>query len=101
MWTISVEQYLVWYYVFIAVVLLLTFWATYRHKTAVPFMWGLILSLVLLLLVQYIEPLLFGWAVYYNINWYAFALLGVFAILWFGYVLLVMYNCVKYGSVVK
>jgi len=101
MYVLNVEQYLVWYYIFISVVLLLTFWASYRHSTAVPFMWGLIVSLVLLALVNYVEPILFGWMAYYNVNWYAFALMGGFAILWFGYVLLTIYNCMKYGNVVE
>lgn len=101
MYILNVEQYLVWYYIFIGVLLFLTAWATYRHSTAIPFMWGLIVSLVLVALVQYIEPVLFGWVAYYNVNWYAFALMGGFAVLWFGYVLLAVYNCLRYGSVVE
>lgn len=98
---INVEQYLIWYYIFISVLLILTFWASYRHSTVIPFMWGLILSLVLLALVNYIEPMLFGFMAYYNVDWYAFTLMGSFAVLWFGYVFLAVYNCVRYGGVVE
>ena len=98
---VNLEQYLVWYYVFIVVVLITTVWASYRHSTVIPFMWGVILSLVLVILATYIEPLLFGALAYYNVNWYAFALLGAFAIIWFGYVFLALYNCVRYGGVVE
>lgn len=101
MFVLNVEQYLVWYYIFIAVVITVTALASWYHENAIPFMWGVILSLVLIMLVNYIEPILFGFLAYYNVNWYAFALFLGFSLLWFGYVLLALYNCVKYGSVVE
>jgi len=101
MWYVNVEQYLVWYYIFIAIVLLITGIATMIHKKVIPFMWGIILSLVLLIGVSYIEPILFGFLSYYQVNWYAFALFGSFTVVWFGYVALCLYNSVRYGGVVE
>lgn len=101
MFVLNVEQYLIWYYIFIVVVIIVTALSSWYHETNVPFLWGIILSLVLIMLVNQIEPILFGFLAYYNVNWYAFALFGAFTLLWFGYVLLALYNCVKYGSVVE
>lgn len=96
---LNVGEYLVWYVFFIITLLVIMGYASMKHTTALPFMWGLIVALVLLLLMRYIEPVLFGFLAYYNIDWVMFALtLGV-SVLWFGLVLKVCHNSVVEGVI--
>jgi hypothetical protein len=101
MYQIDVSQYIVWYYLLSALILALTFFASYKHKTAIPFMWGLILSIVLIVFASVLEPILFGAFYYYNTNWYMFALTGLFTLFWALLMTICLWNNVKYGSPVE
>ena len=97
---INVGQYIVWYYLLALGILILTAWGSWRHKNAIPFMWGIILSLILVIFTNQLEPILIGFVNYYNVDWIYFALFGGFAVLWYLYVFLGCYNSVKFGKVV-
>lgn len=98
---LNVEQYLIWYYLLIVTIIIITAIASYIHEKAIPIMWGIIVSLVLFILAQYIEPILFGFLYYWNVDWYSFTLFGLFTLFWAWLLSQCLYNCVKYGSVVE
>ena len=100
MWNLIVERYLVWYWLFILGVIITTLIASYIHKKILPLMWGVILSLVMLIGYSYIEPVLLGWIAYYNTDWIMFSITGYIAFIWFGWVLLCLYNSLRYGVMV-
>lgn len=102
--TLNLEQYFVWYYILIVIILSVTFTGSYIHRkkkgAVIPFLWGIILSLTLIIGAQYLEPLLFGFLAYWNIDWYSFLLFASFTAIWGIYVTLTLYNSVRYGRVV-
>ena len=100
MWTLAIGEYLVWYWLFITGVIITTLIATYIHKKILPLMWGIILSLVMIIGYQYIEPMLLGWIIYYNTDWILFSITAYVSVIWFGWVLLSLYNSIRYGVVV-
>ena len=101
----NLEQYLVWYYFVIALILGVTAHSSYKHRkqkgSAIPIMWGIIVSLVLVMFAQYLEPILFGFLYYWNVDWYSFTLFAGFTLVWALLMLQCLYNCEKHGSVVE
>lgn len=99
--TFDIGQYLIWYYLLAIGISLLCLYATWIHKTATPFFWGLSVSLIIIMLQTYLSPVLFGVLAY---DWATqpilFGLTGAFAVMWFGYIGLALYNLIKYGKVV-
>lgn len=101
MYWVDVSQYLVWYYFLIGIIILVSIWALAKHKEALPFMWGITLSIVLFILAPFITPILLGVFTYYNVDWYMFALMSWLAIVWFGWIFVCLYNMIRYkGKVV-
>ena len=99
---LDVSQITTWYYLLIAGIVLLCLWATLKHKSFFPLVWGLVLSGSILAFQNQFAPLLFGVLNYeWGINPVMFVLTGVFAVMWFGYIGLTMYNCVTRGSVIE
>lgn len=100
MWSWIMKEYLVWYWLFITGVIIITLIASYLHKKILPLMWGIILSLVLIIGVSYIQPMILGWMAYYNTDWIMFGITGYIAVIWFGWVFLCLYNSIRYGVMV-
>lgn len=100
MWNLALEQYLVWYWLFIAGVMICVSIATYIHKNILPLLWGVILSLVMIILYPYAEPMLLGWMAYYQTDWVLFAITGYVSLIWFGWVFMCLYQTIRYGVVV-
>jgi hypothetical protein len=98
MYWIDVSQWLVWYYVLIVIVILVSIWALIKHKEALPFMWGILLSVVLFILAPFITPIFLGVFTYYNTDWYLFALMLWLTIVWLGWIILCLYNMIKHDG---
>lgn len=98
---IDVSQYIVWYWLLVAIIMIVSIYSFLRHKAVLPFMWGITLSIVLVVLHQYIEPFLLGFLAYYNQDWWMFAFMGWVAMVWLIWIILCLYNQLRYkGEVV-
>lgn len=98
---LDISTVLIWYYLLAIGICLLSLWATWRHKSMTPFFWGLSLSLLIILLQNYLSPVLFGFMAY---DWATqpvlFTLTVAFAVMWFFYIAQTLYNLIVYGKVV-
>lgn len=98
---LNVEAFLVWYVLLVIAILAITLYASWRHGTPVLFAWSCVISVLILWLQNYIAPILFG---VFNYTWESnsvlFALTGIFAVVWFGYIGMTLYNSVKHGALV-
>ena len=96
---LDVGKYLIWYYLLAIGIMILSIWASYEHKSKEPFMWGLTISVVIILLQAYIAPLLFGVLNYnYLTHTWQFVILGTYSVMWFGYIGLTQWNYLVYGE---
>ena len=96
---LDVGKYMIWYYLLAIGIMILSIWASYEHKTSVPFFWGLTVSVIIIMLQIYIAPLVFGVLNYnYLTQTWQFVLTGIYAVMWFGYIGLTQYNYVRYGE---
>jgi hypothetical protein len=98
---LDIEAVLVWYVLLVIGILILTSWASVRHRTPLPFAWGLTIGVMILWLREYLAPIVFG---VMNYSWTAqpilFALTGIFAVCWFGYIAMTLYNLLKEGEMI-
>lgn len=98
---IDVAKYLVWYWLLIAGIIILTLWATLKQKNFMPLAWGSILSGAIYLCKDQIAPLIFGVGNYdYSDNIVMFVLTGVFAVTFFMYIALTIWNLYQYNEVI-
>lgn len=98
---LNIEAILVWYVLLVIGILLITFYASVRHKTALPFAWGLVIAILILWLREYLAPIIFGVLNYdWNTNPILFAITGIFGVSWFCYIALTLYNSVKTGELI-
>lgn len=99
---LNVEAVLVWYVLLVIGILALTLWASVRHGTPLPFAWGLVIAVLILWLKDYLAPIVFG---VFNYDWNTqpmlFALTGIFAVSWFGYIAMTLYNLLKSGEMIQ
>jgi len=96
MYWVNVSEWLVWYYVLIVIILVVSIYALSKHKETLPFMWGVTLSVVLFVFAPYITPILLGVFAYYNTDWWMFGLMLWLASMWFGWIFLCLYNMIRY-----
>lgn len=98
---LDIEAVLVWYYLLVAGILIITFLASWKHSTPMPFAWGLLMGVLILWLRDYIAPMIFG---VLNYSWtetpLLFTVTGLFSVAWFGYIGLTLYNMWTEGEVV-
>jgi len=98
---LDISAVLVWYVLLVIGILLITLWAAIRHKNPALFAWGAVMGTLILWLHAYLAPIVFG---VLNYSWesapYLFVLTGIFAVAWFGYIGLTLYNAVVKGALV-
>lgn len=98
---LDASKYMVWYGLLIAGILISTIWATLKHKTFLPLSWGVILSAAIYWTRNQIAPLIFGVRNYeWANNPVMYALTGIFAITFFAYIGLTLWNLYRYESVI-
>jgi len=99
---LDVAAFMVWYVLLIAGVIILTLWATWRHKSFVPIVWGVVFSGLVYYFKAQIAPLVFG---VLNYDWQAnplmFILTGVFTLFFFAYIALVIWNFHESGEAIQ
>lgn len=99
---LSIEAILVWYVLLVIGILLITLIASVRHKTPLPFAWGLVIAILILWLRDYLAPVIFGVLNYdWNTNPILFAITGIFGVAWFCYIALTLYNSVQSGELIQ
>lgn len=99
-WSIDLNVLTIWYYVLIAIILIVCLYGTLEHDSFIPLMWGAFMSCVLYVGATTLEPLIFGYQYYemYSIPWF---LVSAFGIL-FGLIMVqTLYNVAKYGTVIE
>lgn len=99
---LSIEAVLVWYVILVIGILIITLMASVRHKTPLPFAWGLVIAILILWLRDYLAPVIFGVLNYdWNTNPILFAITGIFGIAWFSYIALTLYNSWVSGEMIQ
>lgn len=92
-----IEDYLNWYYLIIALSLIIGIVAGYNTKSGIPIIWTVLLSLILHFGNVYLEPMLLG------LQYINYSLLGVMlpiiSVCWIIILLITHYNLLKYGKV--
>lgn len=99
-WEIDLTVVTSWYWVLIAVILGVSIYGSWKHNTAIPILWGGLMSVILYYGAVAIEPLIFGFEHYpeYTIQWYFVTAFGVlFALINATY----LYNIATKGTVVE
>lgn len=99
-WEIAIENITTWYAILIGIILVVGIIGTWVHRTAIPIMWGVIMSLVLYIGATTLEPLIFGYQYYgtYSFQWFLVATFGIlFALINITY----GYNILTKGSVIE
>lgn len=99
-WITEIGNITTWYYILIAVLLVVGFIGMWIHKTSLPMLWAGIMSLILFIGATTLEPLIFGYQYYalYSFQWFLVATFGLL----FGFILIQYgYNILRYGSVVE
>lgn len=98
-WEIDIELITQWYWLFIAVMLGVGMYGTWKHNTAIPLIWSVLVSVVLYYGANALEPLIFGYEYYpiYSIPW---ILVSIFGIMFFIVQGIFAYNIVKIGMVI-
>lgn len=98
---LSIQAVLVWYVLLVIGILLITLYASWRHSNPILFAWGLVIGVLVLWLQTYLAPIIFG---VFNYSWESspvlYVLTGTFAVAWFGYIAMTLYNCVKHGELI-
>lgn len=98
---LDINAVLVWYVLLVIGILGLTAFASWRHKKPILFVWGMLMGVLILWLREYLAPIVFG---FMNYSWESqpvlFALTGVFAVGWFGYIGITLYNAIVKGELV-
>ncbi len=99
---LDIEAVLVWYVLLVIGIIAISLIASYRHNKPILFAWGMVMAVLILWLKDYLAPVIFG---VFNYSWESspilFALTGVFAIGWFGYIGMTLYNAVAHGELIK
>ena len=96
---LNIQAVLVWYVLLVIGILLITLYASWKHSNPILFAWGLVIGILILWLKEYLAPIIFG---VFNYSWETspvlFVLTGTFAVVWFGYIALTLWNCVNEGA---
>ena len=99
---LDTSKIMVWYFLLIAGIIILTLWATLKHESFLPLTWGLILSGAIYYFKAQIAPLVFGVVNYdWHTNPLMFILTGVFGVMFFAYIALTIWNLHESGSVIQ
>ncbi len=97
----DIGQYLIWQYLLGIGIFTISAYASYKHNVGTPILWGLSVSLIIVLLAKYLTPLLFGVLMYdYATEFWLWAITGAFGVMWFGYIALTLWNLVDKGEVI-
>jgi len=97
---LNVSQYLIWYYLLAVGIIGISLFASYIHNKAFPVFFGISLAVIIIYVQAYLSPIIFGVLNYdYSTQFYEWMATGVFSIMFFGYIGLMMYNLVQYGGV--
>jgi len=99
MFTFDLTAIVVWYWILAFIVMLLTLLAGIIHKAWIPVIWGLTISIIMVMFSFYLEPALFGWMI--TTDWLIQSLSFVFMIMWGILLFQGVYNSIRYGKVVK
>lgn len=99
-WSIEIETITAWYWILIGIILAVCIYATWKHETFIPIMWGALVSFILFYGANVIEPLIFGYQYYdiYSFQWFMVSAFGILFCITFATYL---YNIVKYGTVIE
>lgn len=100
--TLDIGQYLIWYYLLAVGIVILSFIASWIHKTGMPLFWGISISAIVILLQSYLAPVIFGVLNYdFATQFWQFMITGIFSVMWFGYIALTLWNNLIYGEAWK
>lgn len=100
--SLDVSQYIGWYYLLAIGIVILSFMASWTHKTGTPLFWGISVSAIIILLQSYLAPVIFGVLNYdMSTQLWQFVITGVFSVLWFSYIALTLWNNMIYGEAWK
>lgn len=98
---LDVSKYLTWYFLLGIGIMILSIWATYKHRDFMPLAYGTILTGVIVYFKEQIAPLVFGVLNYdWQTNPIMFILTGVFSMMFFAYVGLTMWNVINHNKVI-
>ena len=99
-WEIEIDLISVWYWFLIGLILAVCLYATWKHNTFIPIMWGAFMSSILYMGATILEPLIFGYQYYdmYSIQWF---LVSAFGLMFMLINVQYLYNIVKYGTVIE
>lgn len=99
---LDVSQYMVWYVLLGIGIIILCLYATWKHQTFAPLVWGLVITGLIFWFRNQIAPLVFGVLNYdWATNPVMFALTGLFTVFFFGYILLVLWNLTQSGEAIQ
>ena len=99
---IDVSQYMTWYFLLGVGIILLSLWATLKHQDFFPITWGVVLTGAIYLFRAQIAPLVFGVMNYdWGTNPVMFILTGTFAVMFFAYIALTLWNLWEAGKVIQ
>ena len=99
----AINTYLwVWYILLGIGILGISLYASWKHQSFAPITWGLIITGLIYYFRKQIAPLVFGVLNYdWQTNPLMFALTGVFTVMFFGYIALVLYNLNQSGEAIQ
>ena len=98
---LDVSQYMTWYFLLGIGIITLSLVATLKHKNFMPLSWGLILTIAIWWYRNQIAPLVFGVMNYeWATNPVMYFLTGVFAIMFFAYIALTLWNLYHHEKVI-
>lgn len=99
---LDIGQYLIWYFLLAIGIILICLYASYRHKNALPLFWGTTVGAIMIMLHQFLSPIVFGVLEYdYITQFFEWVLTGWFAVVFFAFIGLCCFNLVAYGEVWK
>lgn len=99
-WTIDIGQLNTWYFLLIGITVFVSFVGMWIHKTLLPMVWGLIVSMILFFGAITIEPLIFGYQ-YYDVWSIPYILTVIFGIEFFILFAMYYFNILTKGTVVE
>lgn len=99
---LDVSKYMTWYFLLGLGIILLSLWATLKHNDFFPLTWGIVLTAAIYYFRNQISPLVFGVLNYeFATNPIMYILTGTFAIMFFAYIALTLWNNYESGNVIQ
>ena len=97
---LDIGQYIIWYWLLAIGIIILCLFASWKHETAIPIFWGGIVGLLMIMLAEYLSPIVFGVLEYdYNTQFFEWVLTGWFTIVFFAFIGLCCFNLIDSGKV--